>query len=118
MVKQFNRRYLEVLMCFGMLCAIAVIALTFTSCGRENANESEVSVAVEKRDINVVMEAHVDELMNIPGVVMVAVGQLEDKTPCITVYVKEKTAEILEKIPSNYEGHPVKFDISDEIRAL
>lgn len=69
-------------------------------------------------DIKTVMEAHSAELMNIPGVVAVAISELEDKTPCIKIYVLEKTEEISEKIPEKIEGHPVLIEISDEIKPM
>ena len=47
-----------------------------------------------KRDINAVLDSHSAELMAIPGVVGVAVGETEDKTPCILVLIEKESGEI------------------------
>ena len=70
------------------------------------------------RDITAVMDAHVSELMGIPGVTGVAVGALEDGTPCILVLVEKKTDEIARKIPKLIEGHPTKIFESGEIKPM
>ena len=69
-------------------------------------------------DVKRVMDAHVDELMAIPGVVGVAVGALEDGKPCILVLVVQKTAENSKLIPREIERYPVKIEESGEIRAM
>lgn len=68
------------------------------------------------RDINEVMEAHVDSLMALPGVTGVAIGQTDDGTPCILVLVIEDTDDVRAKIPGSLEGHPVKIFESGEIK--
>jgi hypothetical protein len=69
-------------------------------------------------DVKRVMDAHVDELMAIPGVVGVAIGALEDGKPCILVLVVQKTAEHSKLIPRDIEGYRVKIEESGEIRAM
>jgi len=70
------------------------------------------------RDIDSVLHDHSPELMALPGVVGVAVSELEDHTPCIWVMVKEQTAELEKKIPKSLEGHPVVIHLSGEIRPV
>lgn len=70
------------------------------------------------RDIKTVMEAHVDELMAIPGVTGVAIGELKDGTPCIQVLVAERTKELRRRIPKTLEGHPVDIVVSGVIEPL
>ena len=41
-----------------------------------------------------------------------------DGRPCVTVYVAEKTAEVVGRIPSELEGWPVVVRESGEFRAL
>jgi len=65
-----------------------------------------------------VMDAHVNELMAIPGVVGVAVGALENGKPCIKVLVAKKTAEHGERIPKEIEGYPVAIEESGTIRPM
>jgi len=70
------------------------------------------------RDINSVMEAHLNDLMAIPGVVGVAIGELKDGTPCIQVLVAEQTRELRRKIPKTLEGHPVDIVVAGIIKPL
>jgi len=70
------------------------------------------------RDIMTVMEAHVDDLMAIPGVTGVAIGELKDGTPCIQVLIVEDTRELRGKIPRIIEGHPVDIIVSGVIKPL
>ena len=80
--------------------------------------QSESKEVVSKRDINAVMTDHTAELMAIPGVTGVAIGQTEDKTPCILVLVVEKSDELVRKIPKTLEGHPVRLLVSGVIRPM
>ena len=70
------------------------------------------------RDINGVMDAHVSELMAIPDVVGVAVGAMDDGTPCILVLVARKTKEIGRRVPGNLENYPVRVFVSGEIKPM
>ena len=67
--------------------------------------------------IESVLQQNTDQLMQIPGVVGVAQGLLNEK-PCIIVYVVEKTSEINQKIPQQLSNFPVDIIESGEIRAL
>jgi hypothetical protein len=98
-------------------CCVAVLALLLlnsSACGPQKEGRKEVP----SRDINEVMNSHVVELMSIPGVVGVAVGELDDKTPCILILVVEKSDEINRKVPKKLEGHPVRIFVSGEIRPM
>ncbi len=70
------------------------------------------------RDINSVMEAHTKELMSIPGVVGVYIGEFSDHTPCIGVMIKKKTLELEQKIPNTLEGYPVWIEETGEIKPM
>jgi hypothetical protein len=101
----------------GRYCAAMLLALLFLSayaCGPKEEGKKEVP----SRDINEVMNSHVDELMAIPGVAGVAVSELDDKTPCILVLVVEETDEINHKVPQKLEGHPVRLFVSGKIIPL
>lgn len=93
---------------FALMCALLV------SCQANNGGER----AVPTRDVKTVMEAHVDELMKIQGVTGVAIGELEDGTPSIHVYVVEKSDEVVKRIPKALEGHPVDIIESGVIRPM
>jgi len=68
------------------------------------------------RDIQTVQEAHAPALMALDGVVGVAIGETDDRTPCVVIYVKEMTKALRAKLPTSLEGHPVRVEVSGEIR--
>lgn len=70
------------------------------------------------RDIKTVQEAHAGTLMSIPGIVGVAIGELEDRTPCIQVLVVEETDDLARRIPKVLEGHPVVIMVTGEIKPM
>jgi hypothetical protein len=70
------------------------------------------------QDVKSVMEAHVDELMAIPGVAGVAIGELKDGRPCIQVLVVQGKEELRRKIPKTLEGYPVEIVVSGVIKPL
>jgi hypothetical protein len=64
-----------------------------------------------------VLERHVQRIVSLPGVVGVAEGETDGR-PCITVYVAEKSAGVVDQIPADLEGWPVVVRESGEFRAL
>lgn len=80
------------------------------------ATRQEGSPMPEK-SIETVLKAHTPHLMSLPGVVGTALGECAG-TPCIKVFVVERTPELLEQIPPALEGYPVVVDETGEIRAL
>jgi hypothetical protein len=70
------------------------------------------------KDIKTIMEMHAGELMSIPGVVGVAVGETDDSKSCILVLVKEDTPHVRERIPSDLDGFPVVIEETGQIRAM
>lgn len=91
-----------------------VLTSVCVGCGSGGGSGS----SVPKRDVKTVMEAHVDELMAIPGVTGVAIGALDDGTPCVMVLIVKRTDELRRRIPKTLEGHPVKTVVSGEIKPL
>jgi hypothetical protein len=95
---------------------IAVLCLVVQGCGSKQ--EEKTSTAKEQapmRDINTVMTEHTPELMPIPGVTGVAIGQLDDGTPCILVLVENDSSAIVDKIPKTLEGYPTKIEVTGKI---
>jgi hypothetical protein len=86
------------------------MALTWSCKEPKEGGES-----VAKKDINTVMEAHVTELMAIPGVTGVAVSALDDGSLCVLVLIQEDSQEIKKKIPQTLDGYPVKIEVSGTI---
>ena len=97
--------------------AILGMELAMVSCA-DSPPQKKAEDAVPKRDITTVMDAHVKELMATPGVPGVAIGALDDGTPCILVLVLEKTPEPERSIPKTIEGHPVQIFESGEIKPM
>lgn len=91
-----------------------LVASILAACESDTVNKEPVP----SRDINAVMEAHAAELMAIPGVVGVAIGQTDDKSPCIMVLILEKKDEILNKLPRDIDGYPVCPFVSGEIKPM
>ncbi|MEJ2722413.1 MAG: hypothetical protein P8181_14940 [bacterium] len=69
-------------------------------------------------DIKKVMDAHAGALMSIPGVVGVAIGALDDGTPCIQILVVEATGELKKRLPGSLDGHPVVIEVTGTIRGM
>jgi len=103
------------------LVLLILVPLVFTT-GCDTAAEKEKLVpkseSTPARSINEVMNENVDRIMALDEVVMVAIGELTDGTPCIQVYVKYKSDVLAEEIGVEIEGHPVDFIISDKIQPM
>lgn len=72
----------------------------------------------EFQQIKAVMDAHVDSLMAIEGVVGVAIGAMDDNRLCIKVMVKKDDPELEKHIPDQLDDYPVVIEVTGEIRAL
>lgn len=99
-----------------LYAAATIVLLIMGSGGCRTATVSDDNMP--KRDIKTVMESHVDELMATPGVVGVAIGALDDGTPCIQVLVEVKTEDTVRRLPKTLEGHPVTIIESGVIRPM
>jgi 2-keto-3-deoxy-L-rhamnonate aldolase RhmA len=81
----------------------------------------ERKIKMEDKDfenIKAVMNANVDSLMSIEGVVGVAIGALDDKSLCIKVMVKKDEPELNKQIPDQLENYPVVMEETGVIRAF
>jgi hypothetical protein len=68
-------------------------------------------------DIVKVMEIYQDELMEIPGVVGVGIGQSETTgEKIISVFVDEMTPELQDLLPTELEGFEVKPQVTGPIQ--
>lgn len=101
-----------------VLSGCLMLLIGGTDCSKNRPTDTGERTAMAKRDINVVKEAHVKELMALPGVVGVYVGTLDEKTPCIGVMVEHLTPELKKKIPKELEGYPVRIDETGVIRPM
>ncbi len=102
------------------ICVTALLLgiMLMLNCTKAHNTNKESEIGVPVLDINEVMKNHTQELMAIEGVVGVAIGELEDHTPCILVMIVKETDEIKAKIPNMLDGHPVSLLVSGEIRPM
>ena len=68
-------------------------------------------------DIEKTMEAHRDELMDVPGVVGIGIGQSQDTGErFISVLVDQMTPELEALLPEELEGFAVKTETTGPIQ--
>ncbi|MGH2396613.1 MAG: hypothetical protein ACRDFW_06410 [bacterium] len=60
---------------------------------------------------------HEGQLMTMPGVVSVGVGQKPDGTPVIVVGVDRRRPGTMARLPQTLGGYPVRVEFVGEIRA-
>lgn len=97
---------------FSVLWVVAILV----ACGSQETTRLQTGAMPEKT-ISGVLKEHTVSLMALPGVVGTAEGRCDGK-PCIKVYVKEKSAEIVKQVPAQIEGYPVTIQETGEIRPL
>jgi hypothetical protein len=101
---------------------VLLLAVVFYCAGCRIGPENESAMPnsnMSRRDINLVLQEHDDELLAIPGVVGVFAGLLEDgKTQCLKVMADRKTRELERTIPKSLEGYPVVLEETGPIRPL
>lgn len=68
-------------------------------------------------DIVVVKERHESWLMSLPGVVGTGIGDCEG-SPCIKVYVKERTPELERQVPKQLGGFALDIEVTGPIDTL
>lgn len=95
------------------VCMLAILIPALPGCRTSTKTESK---NVHQRNINDVLKDNTKQIMSLPGVVGLYVGQQDDGKPCIKVMVKEKTKHLEQSIPSSLEGYPVLIDVTGEIR--
>jgi len=101
---------------------VLLLAVVFHGAGCRSGPENESGMPnsnMPRRDINLVLQEHDDELLAIPGVVGVFAGLLGDgKTLCLKVMTDRKTRELERTIPKSLEGYPVVLEETGPIRPL
>ncbi len=64
-----------------------------------------------------VLRRHEKQLIDIPGVTAVGIGEMNGK-PVIVIMINQRTAELTKKLPSQLEGFGVKIEVSGEISSF
>ena len=72
---------------------------------------------MKKLSITDVKKKYEKRIMNIPGVIGIGIGKLEEQD-AINVLVVEKTSLIEKKVPQQLKGFPVIIQETGTIRAL
>ena len=72
---------------------------------------------MSSKDIEDILNEHIDNLMSLQGVMGVALGEHEGK-PCIVVLVSHFTPDIEGKVPQSLAGYQVRIKESGQFRAL
>lgn len=103
------------------------LLIALPACKRTSPRPASVDSAMtEKPDSNAdasartaaIIAAHAARLMAVPGVHGVAEGRTKDGRPCILLLVEDPNAPEVRALPTELEGFPVRFDVSDSIRAF
>ncbi len=92
-----------------ILLLVTLFGLTLIQAGCDNQMNSQ-------KDIYTVQADHEEDLMSLPGVVGVAIGECEEEL-CLKVYVEQLTPELKNKIPDELEGYKVEIEESGPIEA-
>jgi hypothetical protein len=101
------------------LLVLLLAAGVGAACSATVRDEEASGGRMPATDINEVLRLHDDELVAIPGVEGVYVGLLDDnQTPCLKIMVAEKTAALVERLPSSLDGYPVVIEETGVIRPL
>jgi hypothetical protein len=92
-----------------------------TGCEKKS-NEQNNILAVEKNskvqlNILTVKGKYEGELMAIPGVVGVGIGDCNGKE-CIVVLIRDRTAQVDREMPGTLDGYPVQIEVTGPIKAL
>ncbi len=105
------------LLLIPLLISAMTLASGVTGTVSSSAANREEGQTMPTTPIKTTLKAHTDALMAIPGVVGVGQSLLGD-TPCIKVFVVEKTSALQEQIPKALDGHPVVIEQTGVIKAL
>lgn len=92
-----------------ILLSVLLFGLTLIQAGCDNQMKSQ-------KDIYTVQADHEEDLMSLPGVVGMAIGECEEEL-CLKVYVEQLTSDLKSKIPDEIEGYKVDIEESGPIEA-
>ncbi|HEX4947627.1 MAG TPA: hypothetical protein VFZ34_13235 [Blastocatellia bacterium] len=64
-----------------------------------------------------VQQRHEQQLMNIPGVTAIGIGE-QNGQPVIVIMVSQRTEELMQKLPQQLDGYDVRVEVSGELTAF
>jgi len=91
------------------LLVVAGMLISLTGCENSSGDQDDIILTVKER--------HEAELMIIPGVVGVGIGEVNG-TETIIVYVEKKTPLVDREVPKELKGYPVVVEVTGPIVAL
>jgi hypothetical protein len=103
----------------GVLIVSALLAgCTLPSPGPDQLTPAPVVTSSPASDIGAVLDEHQEELMRLPGVVGVGIGQDETTgEPIIVVLLAEPAPDLEKTLPQKLDGYSVKPLVVGEIKA-
>jgi hypothetical protein len=103
----------------GVLLVSALLAgCTLPSPGPGQVTPAPVVTSRPANDIRAVLDEHREELMRLPGVVGVGIGQDETTgEPIIVVLMAEPAPDLEKALPQKLDGYSVKPRVVGEIKA-
>jgi len=99
------------------IMCVPIVAVQ-TGCEQSAKNKFQIETAQPMKDINEVIKVYSKSLMAIPGVVGLYHGLDDEGRSCLKIMVKEKTPEIVKRIPEQIQGYPVVIDETGEIKPM
>ena len=93
---------------------LVVLAVMLSACGGEPADPTPAPS--DAQPIDQLLAAHTDEMLAIPGIVGLGIGECAG-APCIRVFAETEAASLDEQIPSELDGYPVEVDVTGPIVA-
>jgi hypothetical protein len=100
----------------GAAVLLLGIAALLAGCARKTAGTTGDHTPPSATPIADVLAAHQQELLALPGVVGIGVGQCRG-VPCIVVMAAVASPELSRRLPSSLEGHPVELRVTGPITA-
>jgi hypothetical protein len=103
----------------GLLVVSALLGgCTLPSPGPDQLTPAPVVTSSPTNDIGAVLDEHQEELMRLPGVVGVGIGQDETTgEPIIVVLLAEPAPDLEKALPQKLDGYSVKPLVVGEIKA-
>jgi len=80
------------------------------------AYDGKSAELMQPKSIVQVLNEHADQLISIPGVTGVGIGDCHG-TPCIKIFVVKATPSITRHLPARLDGYEVSIEETGEFRA-
>lgn len=103
---------------FVALLAAALTLVSAGGCRETEPARPKTDTPVTTIPLADVVTRRAPELMKIPGVVGVAEARLPDGSPCVRIYVVERTPALDRALPKTLDGWPVDVEVSGRFEAL